>query len=390
MKALARPVLVAFSLALLGGCATLERIDAANGGRDSEPEDVVTTEAERPPEPEPEPAAPLPASVTRAEPGEAPRALSPPPATASAPSLETENEQLRQQVILLQEQLQQQQTRLEQLQRQWTTNFSLMEQGVAESLRENQQLIAELQQNVQQQALTQAEPSAPAPTNARQAPTPPPAPKISAAPPAPPPRATPPQELPLVEEVSLANLRQGQTSPAPPPPTTASTQRTEPPPVVREPEPEAPFTDPDLEEPENPLVLVRQPGVKNLYNQGMAAFIQGSYDDAVNLFEQLVTEHEQDPDSDNAWYWIGYAKFRQEKWDEAETAFRQVLRQYEHRPTSQGFKTPDAIYMLGQIAEADGQTSRARYYYEAVAERFPGSAAANNANEELSRLLGEG
>ena len=34
------------------------------------------------------------------------------------------------------------------LQDQWTTNFSLMEKAVSETLRENQQLIAELQQSV--------------------------------------------------------------------------------------------------------------------------------------------------------------------------------------------------------------------------------------------------
>ena len=118
----------------------------------------------------------------------------------------------------------------------------------------------------------------------------------------------------------------------------------------------------------------------------MSAFIQGDYPEAVDVFEGFVEEFEDDVDSDNAYYWIGYSQFKLGKWDDAESAFRKVLQNYEHRPTSQGFKTPDAIYMLGKLAETRKQPDRAAYYFKNVLENYPGSAAANNAQEDLRAL----
>ncbi|MEK9617584.1 MAG: tetratricopeptide repeat protein, partial [Deltaproteobacteria bacterium] len=146
------------------------------------------------------------------------------------------------------------------------------------------------------------------------------------------------------------------------------------------------FEDPDLKGPAEPLALQRRPGIKKLYNQGMSAFIQGDYPAAVDVFEGFVEEFEDDVDSDNAYYWIGYSQFKLGKWDAAESAFRKVLQNYEHRPTSQGFKTPDAIYMLGKLAETRKQPDRAEYYFKNVLENYPGSAAANNAQEDLRAL----
>jgi tol-pal system protein YbgF len=329
-----------------------------------------------------------------------------------------ENAELKEQILSLEAQLLRQEKAFAELQDQWTTNFSLMEKAVAETLRENQQLIAELQQSVEAMPNTMA---ASEKSQIRSASTPshqvtqkPVTPKLPTSPNS---QATTktlisqPPSIPVVEEVSLASLQQ-KPKPPPLPEVNALIQEEE----KRDMPDQAPksnrnmeeskdglqtnaqvvvdnelntaeiFEDPDLNKPIRPMALQRRPGIKKLYNQGMSAFIQGDYPEAVDVFEGFVEEYEDDVDSDNAYYWIGYSQFKLGKWDAAESAFRKVLQNYEHRPTSQGFKTPDAIYMLGKLAETRKQPDRAAYYFKNVLENYPGSAAANNAQEDLRAL----
>ena len=329
-----------------------------------------------------------------------------------------ENTELKEKIQSLEAQLIRQEKAFAELQDQWTTNFSLMEKAVSETLRENQQLIAELQQSVEAIPNTMVASEQP---QMRQALTPSPVTKKPSTPKLPtspkpqgitkPPSSQPPS-IPVVEEVSLASLQQ-KPKPPPLPEVNALIQKEE---QIDVPEqtsqtnltleestngsqpnaaevvvenelnPVETFEDPDLKGPAEPLALQRRPGIKKLYNQGMSAFIQGDYPAAVDVFEGFVEEFEDDVDSDNAYYWIGYSQFKLGKWDAAESAFRKVLQNYEHRPTSQGFKTPDAIYMLGKLAETRKQPDRAAYYFKNVLENYPGSAAANNAQEDLRAL----
>ncbi|MBC8259965.1 MAG: tetratricopeptide repeat protein [SAR324 cluster bacterium] len=145
------------------------------------------------------------------------------------------------------------------------------------------------------------------------------------------------------------------------------------------------FADPDLNSPQDPLILIRHPGVKKIYNQGMTAVIQKNHAQAILVFENFTERFPDDLDSDNAFYWIGRSHFELQELEKAETAFRKVLKQYEHRPTSQGYKTPDAIYMLGKLQQLKNLEQRAAYYFEEVIRRFPGSAAARNAERDLGR-----
>ena len=154
---------------------------------------------------------------------------------------------------------------------------------------------------------------------------------------------------------------------------------------VTEPQ-EQEFEDPDLSEPENPVILIRHPGVKKIYNQGMNEVIQRKHEKAIRIFENYVERFPEDLDSDNALYWIGHSYFQQKQNQNAERAFRKILTRYEHRPTSQGYKTPDAIYMLGKISERRSDLVAADYYYRTVIARYPGSVAAKNASRDLGRL----
>ena len=145
------------------------------------------------------------------------------------------------------------------------------------------------------------------------------------------------------------------------------------------------ISDPDLNPPEEPLILIRHPGVKKIYNQGMTALIQKNHLQSIRIFENFTKRFPNNVDSDNAYYWIGRSYFEISEYKKAESAFRKVLTQYEHRPTSQGYKTPDSIYMLGKLQHKRKDEKRAFYYFEEVIKRFPGSAAARNAKRELGK-----
>ena len=156
--------------------------------------------------------------------------------------------------------------------------------------------------------------------------------------------------------------------------------------VVSKESKEPDFEDPDLSEPENPVILIRHPGVKKIYNQGMNEVIQRQHESAIRIFENYVKRFPEDMDSDNALYWIGHSYFQLKQNQKAERAFRKILTGYEHRPTSQGYKTPDAIYMLGKISERRRDPVASKYYYRTVIARYPGSVAARNATRDLNRL----
>ena len=166
----------------------------------------------------------------------------------------------------------------------------------------------------------------------------------------------------------------------------SSETRTQQPVVVSKESKEPEFEDPDLTEPENPVILIRHPGVKKIYNQGMNEVIQRQHESAIRIFENYVKRFPEDMDSDNALYWIGHSYFQLKQNQKAERAFRKILTGYEHRPTSQGYKTPDAIYMLGKISERRRDPVASKYYYRTVIARYPGSVAARNATRDLNRL----
>ena len=165
----------------------------------------------------------------------------------------------------------------------------------------------------------------------------------------------------------------------------ASEQDTETPPLKIE-TTENNFSDPDLDPPDDPFILIRHPGVKKIYNQGMTAIIKKNHEQAIQVFENFTERFPNDLDSDNAIYWVGRSQLKLNQLEKAEAAFRKVLTLYEHRPTSQGYKTPDSIYMLGKINQHKNLNQRASYYFKEVIKRFPGSAAARNAEQDLGSI----
>lgn len=145
--------------------------------------------------------------------------------------------------------------------------------------------------------------------------------------------------------------------------------------------------DPDLVPPANPRALKGHGAAKALYEKGFRHFARRDFGQTIMLYQDFLERFPEDIYSDNAQFWIGEAYFRQNRLAEAETAYRQVLRNYEHRSTLEGYKTPDAIYRIGQTYLKRNDSRRARYYFSAAAERFPAASAGRKAQRELATLV---
>jgi len=144
--------------------------------------------------------------------------------------------------------------------------------------------------------------------------------------------------------------------------------------------------DPDLTPPANPTTLSAHRPAKPLYEKGFALFARRQFDQSIIVFGEFLRRYPNDIYSDNAQFWIGESYLRMKKLDEAELAYRKVLRRYEHRSTLEGYKTPDAIYRIGQTYNMRKESPRARYYFQALTKRFPDSSAGRKAKQDLASI----
>ncbi|MDH5559290.1 MAG: tol-pal system protein YbgF [Deltaproteobacteria bacterium] len=151
-------------------------------------------------------------------------------------------------------------------------------------------------------------------------------------------------------------------------------------------DPKESWDDPDLNPPIAPIQLDIDPGAKSMYNKAFKILSQKDYQNAVKAFQEFLDRHPNDQDADNSQFWIGQAYFAEGNYGPAEKAFRKVLTDYKHGPTNKGFKTPDAILMLGKIYLNKNKTIRSRYYFQYLISRYPDSRSAIKAQQEIQSL----
>ncbi len=146
------------------------------------------------------------------------------------------------------------------------------------------------------------------------------------------------------------------------------------------------WTDPDLNQPVSPIKLKIIPGAKKKYEMAFKAFSNREFNKAIKLFSDFLKRYPNDRDADNCQYWLGESHFQLENYIQAEKAFRKVLRNYEHKETKLGYKTPDAMLMLGRIYVHKSMPIKGRFYFERVIERFPNSRSAVKAKREVQSM----
>lgn len=145
--------------------------------------------------------------------------------------------------------------------------------------------------------------------------------------------------------------------------------------------------DPALRPPANPHHLGNHRAAKPLYDRGFSHFAKREYGQAILVYEDFLKRFPDDGYSDNAQFWIGEAHFQENQLDQAEQAYRNVLRNYEHRSSLEGYKTPEAMYRLGQTYLKRNDPARARQFFAAAAERFPTTSAGRKAQRELATMM---
>ena len=298
------------------------------------------------------------------------------PVNPAVSQLQTENELLRERlgstekrVESLKRELSAEQEKQRRFRESMTTNFDLLEQSVALSLAKTLK--------TRETVLPESAPVIPAPS----VPSATPAPKA-------PEKARPV----VIEKTALAAPVRAESkpvkvepAPAPKPAVRETQGSVEPVSEATADEPLAGnFHDPDLSEPAEPRKLMAHPQAKPLYEKAFSHFARQEFDQSIVLFEDFLRRFPNDFYSDNAQFWVGEAHFRMGRMNQAELAYRNVLRNYEHRGTLEGYKTPDAIYRLGQAMMQRNEQRLARNYFEAAVARFPTSSAGRRAQQELT------
>ncbi|MBL0691562.1 MAG: hypothetical protein JJV97_04460 [SAR324 cluster bacterium] len=144
------------------------------------------------------------------------------------------------------------------------------------------------------------------------------------------------------------------------------------------------YNDPDLINPAVPLILVNAEGAQIEYTKAYGTYLKNDYPSAIRMFSNFLERFSTDQYSHNAEYWLGMSYFNLNKLDFAEKHFRNVLRKFTHLDSLKGYKTPNTIYMLGNIYERLDDIPKSRYYYWKVVELFPKTASASNARAKLT------
>ncbi|MCP4751545.1 MAG: tol-pal system protein YbgF [Proteobacteria bacterium] len=146
------------------------------------------------------------------------------------------------------------------------------------------------------------------------------------------------------------------------------------------------WEDPDVDAPISPIRLKVVSGAKKKYQNAFKIYSSRNYSATIRKFSTFLTEYPNDQDADNSQFWIGQAYYELEDYIQAEYAFRKVLRSYEHGETRRGYKTPDAILMLGRIYLKRKKPIKARYYFQQVIKSFPDSRSAVKAKIEIQTI----
>lgn len=146
------------------------------------------------------------------------------------------------------------------------------------------------------------------------------------------------------------------------------------------------WEDPDLKTPPSPIQLRVVPGAKRRYQEAFKVYAGRNYNESIKLFNAFLIDFPDDQDADNSQFWIGLSHFQMGNYLHAEQAFRNVLRNYPHGSTRRGYKTPDAMLMLGRIYLIRKKPIKARYYFEQVRDRYPDTRSAVKATREIEAL----
>jgi TolA-binding protein len=116
------------------------------------------------------------------------------------------------------------------------------------------------------------------------------------------------------------------------------------------------------------------------YEEALGAFMAKRYDDALSMFDGILSEGAPKGLDDNCTYWLGESHYAKKQYAAAMDKFEAVL------VYKVSEKKADAQYMIAQCLERTGKKADAKIAYEKVVKEYPMSALVKRAKERWARL----
>ncbi len=118
-----------------------------------------------------------------------------------------------------------------------------------------------------------------------------------------------------------------------------------------------------------------------LYDESLAAFKEGRYEDAMEGFREFLRDYSDSDRADNAQFWIGECYMALKEYEKAILAYQDVIKKY-----PKGNKVPNALLrQAGAFSEIKDNTS-AKLLLKKIIEKYPRSEEAQIARKKLGTL----
>jgi tol-pal system protein YbgF len=132
-----------------------------------------------------------------------------------------------------------------------------------------------------------------------------------------------------------------------------------------------------------PAPAVPQNLTGTLYDQGVKAFNEGRYDEAIQDFRDYVHQQPQSAYADDAQYLIGESNLRKGQYNNAVKEFNQVVLRY-----ASGDRSAASLLKLAEVFSKMNDQVDARLSLQKLVNRYPGSAEAAQAYKMLQEMGG--
>ena len=133
--------------------------------------------------------------------------------------------------------------------------------------------------------------------------------------------------------------------------------------------------------PKRTMRRARPPSTPPEYNQALAAYRAGNYDESILLFQNLALGNPPESLKDNIAFWIGSNYLKLEMYDDAIAQFEMVLDKY-----PRGNKTHDSRLMLGTSYYRKGEGSRAVEILQAALKAHPPAEVRGKIMRQLNEI----
>ena len=126
-----------------------------------------------------------------------------------------------------------------------------------------------------------------------------------------------------------------------------------------------------------PSVLAEQ----EYYQQGFNLVRQGEFQDAINVFKQLIDQHPTGSLVGDAHYWIGESSFLDRDLDTSKQYFKAFMENY-----PQSARVPGAMLRTAYIEQEQGNQMEARILLNEIIQFYPSSDAVHAAKNRLAAI----